>query len=44
MEVIFKESGMQFAKYPEEEVFEIEKGPQYTKSLRQKGIKICEFI
>ncbi len=44
MEVIMEESGMRFAKYSEDEVFEIEKSPQYTKSLRQKGVKICEFV
>ncbi len=44
MEVIMEESGMWFAKYSEDEVFEIEKSPQYTKSLRQKGVKICEFV
>ena len=44
MGVIIEESGMQFGEYDENQIFRIETSPQYTKSLRNKGIKSCEFI
>ncbi len=44
MGVIIEESGMQFGEYEQNQVFQIEKCEQYTKSLRQNGIKTCEFI
>lgn len=44
MGVIIEESGMQFGEYREDQVFWIEASEQYTKSLRQNGIKSCEFI
>ncbi len=44
MGVIIEESGMRFGEYPEDQVFQIETSEQYTKSLRQNGIKSCEFI
>ena len=42
--VIINESGMQFGKYQENQVFQIEKSEQYTKHLRQKEVRCCEFI
>ena len=44
MGVIIRESGMEFGEYDENQVFWIEASEQYTKSLRQNGIKSCEFI
>lgn len=44
MGVIIEESGLQFGKYHENQVFRIETSEQYTKSLSQNGIKSCEFI
>ena len=44
MGVIIRESGMEFGEYDENQVFRIEASEQYTKSLRQNGIKSCEFI
>ncbi len=44
MGVVIKESGMEFGEYDESQVFRIETSEQYTKSLRQNGIKSCEFI
>lgn len=44
MGVIIVESGLQFGEYHEDQVFQIETSEQYTKSLRQNGIKSCEFI
>ena len=42
--VIIEESGLRFGEYDEDQVFQIETSEQYTKSLRQNGIKTCEFI
>ena len=44
MGVIIEESGLKFGKYHANQVFRIETSDQYTKSLRQNGIKTCEFI
>lgn len=44
MGVIIEESGLKFGEYSEKQVFHIEECVQYTKSLRQKEIKTCEFI
>ena len=44
MGVIIEESGLRFGEYHENQVFQIETSEQYTKSLRQNGIKTCEFI
>lgn len=44
MGVIIEESGMSFGEYDESQVFQIETSKQYTKCLRQNGIKSCEFI
>lgn len=44
MGVIIEESGLRFGEYYEDQVFQIETSPQYTKSLRDNGIKTCEFI
>ena len=44
MGVIIEESGLRFGEYDEDQVFQIETSEQYTKSLRQNGIKTCEFI
>lgn len=44
MGVIIFESEMQFGKYKEEQVFQIEKSEQYTKKLRQRGVRCCEFV
>ena len=44
MGIIIEESGMKFGEYEENQVFQIETSEQYTKSLRQNGIKSCEFI
>ena len=44
MGVIIEESGMRFGEYEENQVLQIETCEQYTKSLRQNGIKTCEFI
>ena len=35
---------MKLGEYREENVFHIEKCPQYTKRIRQMGIKTCEFV
>jgi hypothetical protein len=42
--IIINESDMQFGRYREEQVFQIEKSEQYTKKLRQKEVRCCEFI
>ncbi len=44
MAVIISESEMQFGKYEKEQVFQMEKCSQYTKTLMPNGIKSCEFI
>lgn len=44
MEVIVKESDMQFGRYKEEMFFKIEDSVQYKKSLWQNGVRSCEFI
>lgn len=44
MGVIIEESGLRFGEYHENQVFQIETSEQYTKSLRQNGIKTCKFI
>ena len=44
MGVTILESEMQFGKYKEEQVFQIEKSKQYTEKLRQQGVRCCEFI
>lgn len=44
MGIIIEESGLRFGEYQEDQVFQIETSEQYTKSLRQNGIKSCEFI
>ena len=44
MPVIITESDMQFGKYGERQVFQLENSRQYTEKLMQDGIKICEFI
>lgn len=44
MGVVIEESGLRFGEYQENEVFRIEACEQYTRSLRQNGIKSCEFI
>ena len=44
MGVIIEESGLRFGEYYEDQVFQIETSPQYTKSLRDNGIKSCEVI
>ena len=38
------ESGMQFGLYSDENVFRIEKSPQYQLKLMPNGVKSCEFI
>ncbi len=44
MSVIILESDMQFGKYEEGEVFQLEKCRQYAEKLRPNGVKSCEFI
>lgn len=44
MPVIITESDMQFGKYGERQVFQLENSRQYTEKLMQDGIKSCEFI
>lgn len=44
MGVIIEESGMRFGEYEDNQVFQMETCEQYTKSLRENGIKSCEFI
>lgn len=44
MAVIISESDMRFGEYEPEQVFQLEKSPQYTEKLRPNGIKSCEFI
>ena len=44
MGVVIEESGLRFGEYQENEVFRIETCEQYTRRLRQNGIKSCEFI
>lgn len=44
MGVTILESEMQFGEYKENQVFQIEKSEQYTKNLRQQGVRCCEFI
>ena len=38
------ESGMQFGLYSDENVFRIEKSPQYQQKLMPNGVKSCEFV
>lgn len=44
MSVVITESDMQFGKYPENFIFQIEDSAQYTEKLRQNGVRSCEFI
>ena len=44
MGIIIPESDMQFGKYKEKQIFQLEKSEQYTKKLRQQGVRCCEFI
>ena len=44
MGVIIPESDMEFGTYQEKQVFRIEESEQYTKKLRQQGVRCCEFI
>ena len=44
MGIIIRESDMKFGEYEEDQVFQIEKCPQYTEKLKPRGIKSCEFI
>lgn len=44
MGVTIFESEMQFGEYKEEQVFQIENSEQYTKKLRQHGVRCCEFV
>lgn len=44
MPIIIQESDMQFGKYKEQEVFQLEKSRQYMEKLRPNGVKSCEFI
>lgn len=44
MGVIIPESDMEFGVYQKEQVFRIEESEQYTKKLRQQGVRCCEFI
>lgn len=44
MGVIIPESDMEFGEYQEKQVFRIEESEQYTKKLRQQGVRCCEFI
>ena len=44
MGVTILESEMQFGEYKENQVFQIEKSEQYTKKLRQRGVRCCEFL
>ncbi|MCD8118841.1 MAG: hypothetical protein LUE29_05065 [Lachnospiraceae bacterium] len=42
--MIIYESGMNFGKYEEADVFQIEKSSQYMEKLMPNGVKSCEFI
>lgn len=42
--ITIEESEMCFGEYEEENVFYIEKSPQYTKNLMSDKIKSCEFL
>ncbi len=44
MGVIIPESDMKFGEYKEKQVFRIEESEQYTKKLRQQGVRCCEFV
>ena len=44
MGIVIPESDMQFGKYKEKQIFQLEKSEQYTKKLRQQGVRCCEFI
>ena len=44
MGVIIDESGLKLGEYRKENVFHIEVCPQYTKRIRQMGIKTCELV
>lgn len=44
MKVVIRESEMQFGEYDKTQVFHMENSEQYTKKLRQNGIKSCEFV
>lgn len=44
MGITIPESEMQFGEYKENQVFHIEESEQYTKNLRQQGVRCCEFI
>lgn len=40
----FIESGMNFGDYDKDKIFQFEKCIQYQNSLRNNGVKICEFM
>ncbi|MCC8047415.1 MAG: hypothetical protein LIP12_18335 [Clostridiales bacterium] len=42
--MMIRESNMNFGKFEDSQVFQIEKCEQYQKGLKLKGIKSCEFI
>lgn len=42
--ISIEESGMKFRGYDERDIFRIEKSRQYIETLRDRGIKICEFL
>ena len=42
--ISIEESGMKFREYDERDVFHIETSQQYIETLRDRGIKICEFL
>ena len=42
--ISIEESGMKFREYDERDIFRIEKSRQYIETLRDRGIKICEFL
>lgn len=42
--ISIEESGMKFREYDERDVFHIETSQQYIETLRDRGVKICEFL
>lgn len=44
MGIIIPESDMKFGEYKEKQVFRMEESEQYTKKLRQQGVRCCEFV
>lgn len=42
--MIICESDLQFGEYREDQVFHMEDSEQYTKKLKQNGVKSCEFV